>query len=70
MGCFRACAVLSRVWKKVRGVDAAAVAVGSPADLDFTIENLPTGAVIEITITAVNNGGESPVSEVITITTH
>jgi hypothetical protein len=40
------------------------------ADLDFTIENLPTGAAIDIVVTAVNYGGESPVSEVITITTH
>jgi hypothetical protein len=59
-----------RVWIKVHGSNGDYVAVGSPADLDFTIENLPAGSTIDIVVSAVNNGGESPVSEVITITTH
>jgi len=59
-----------RVWMKIHGAEGDYVAVGSPADLDFTIENLPTNATIDIVVTAVNNGGESPVSEVITIITH
>jgi len=59
-----------RVWMKVHGAEGDYVAVGSPADLDFTIENLPAGSTIDIVVTAVNNGGESPVSDVITITTH
>lgn len=59
-----------RIWFKVHGSEADYVAVGSPADLDFTIENLPAGSTLDIVVTAVNNGGESPVSEVITITTH
>ncbi|MDB6024429.1 MAG: hypothetical protein JWM68_652, partial [Verrucomicrobiales bacterium] len=29
-----------RVWRRIIGVDAEPVAVGSPADLDFTLENL------------------------------
>ena len=58
-----------RVWTKLHGTPDDYVAVGSPADLDFTIENLPANAMIDIVVTAVNNGGESPVSEVITITT-
>ena len=33
-----------RVWKKVIGTDDDFVAVGSPADLDFTLENLPANA--------------------------
>ncbi len=59
-----------RVWMKIHGAEGDYAAVGSPADLDFTIENLPANAMIDIVVTAVNNGGESPVSEVITITTH
>jgi len=59
-----------RVFKRVHGVDTEYVAVGSPADLDFTIENLPTNAQIDIVVTAVNNGGEGTVSEFVTITTH
>jgi len=59
-----------RVWMKIHGTEGDYVAVGSPADLDFTIENLPTNAAIDIVVTAVNNGGESPVSDVITIITH
>ena len=58
-----------RVFKKVHNVDNDYVAAGSPADLDFTLENLPAATVIEIVITAVNNGGESAVSEKVTITT-
>ncbi len=59
-----------RVFKKVIGADEEAVAVGSPADLDFTIEGLPTNATVEIQISAVNNGGESQRSEAVTIVTH
>ncbi|MDB6026184.1 MAG: hypothetical protein JWM68_2407 [Verrucomicrobiales bacterium] len=59
-----------RVWRKVVGVDVEPVAVGSPADLDFTLENLPTASTVEIYISAVNNGGESQLSEKITIVTH
>ncbi|MDB6027781.1 MAG: hypothetical protein JWM68_4004 [Verrucomicrobiales bacterium] len=59
-----------RVWKRVIGLDAEPVAVGSPADLDFTLENLPAASTIEIYVSAVNNGGESQLSEKITITTH
>ncbi|MDB6024436.1 MAG: hypothetical protein JWM68_659, partial [Verrucomicrobiales bacterium] len=46
------------------------VAVGSPADLDFTLENLPAASTVEIYISAVNNGGESQLSEKVTIVTH
>jgi hypothetical protein len=59
-----------RVWFKLHGTEAGYVAVGSPADLDFTIENLPAASAIDIIVTAMNTGGESPVSEVITINTH
>jgi hypothetical protein len=59
-----------RVWKKVVGVDEDFEAAGTPADLDFALEGLPLNAQIQIAVTAVNNGGESAQSEIITITTH
>ncbi len=58
-----------RIWLKVIGVDAEAVPVGSPADLDYTIENLPAGSQVEVSLSAVNNGGESARSEVVVVTT-
>ncbi len=59
-----------RVFKKVIGVDEDYVAVGSPADLDFTLENLPLNATVEIQVSAVNNGGESLRSPAVTVVTH
>jgi hypothetical protein len=59
-----------RVFKKVIGVDAEFVAVGSPADLDMTLEGLPSNATVEIYVVAVNNGGECQPSAKVTITTH
>ncbi|MDB6024192.1 MAG: hypothetical protein JWM68_415 [Verrucomicrobiales bacterium] len=59
-----------RVWIRVLGVDAEYRAVGSPADIDFTIENLPTNATIDIVVSAVNNGGEGARSEAVRIVTH
>ena len=58
-----------RVWMKVHNTEGDYTAVGSPADLDFTIENLPANTALDIIVTAVNNGGESSVSDVITINT-
>jgi hypothetical protein len=58
-----------RVWKKVLNVDADFVAVGTPIDVDFTLEELPRNAQIQVAVSAVNNGGESELSEVITIMT-
>ncbi len=58
-----------RVWIKVLGLHQDPIPVGSPADLDFTIESLPAGSQIEIGVTAINNGGESAMSEVVKVTT-
>ena len=58
------------VFKKTHGLDDDYVLVGSPADLDFTLENLSAGTEVEIVVTAVNNGGESPISPKVIITTH
>ncbi|MDB6025154.1 MAG: hypothetical protein JWM68_1377 [Verrucomicrobiales bacterium] len=58
------------VFKRVVGVDADFVLVGSPADLDFNLENLPANAHVEIVVTAVNSGGEGQRSETVTLVTH
>ena len=58
-----------RVWKRVIGVDAEPVAIGSPADLDFMFEDPPPNATLEIFISAINNGGESGLSKAITVGT-
>ena len=59
-----------RVFKKVHGPDEDYVIVGSPADLDFTLEDLPVGATIDVIVIAVNEGGEGAQSEKVTIVTH
>lgn len=59
-----------RVWMKVHGTDGEYLAMGSPVDLDFTLENLPAGTTVDIVVSAVNNGGESQLSQVVTVTTH
>ena len=58
-----------RVWKKVVGVDNELIAVGSPADLDFAIEGLPSNSTIQIAISAVNDTGESAKSQITTLVT-
>ena len=58
-----------RIWMKVNGVDLAMQPVGSPADLNFALENLPPNAQIEVAVSAVNNGGESAFSQVVTFVT-
>ncbi|MDB6028455.1 MAG: family lipolytic protein [Verrucomicrobiales bacterium] len=58
------------VFKRVVGIDPDYVLVGSPADVDFTLEGLPAGATIQIVVSAVNSSGEGARSEQVTITTH
>ncbi len=57
------------VWRKIVGIDQEPVLVGSPTDLDFTMEELPTNSTIEVAVSAVNNGGESPLSETVIVKT-
>ena len=59
-----------RLWMKINGVDEELQSVGSSAGVDFTIEGLPANATIEIAVSAVNNGGESGKSAVVTVSTH
>ncbi|MDB6027902.1 MAG: hypothetical protein JWM68_4125 [Verrucomicrobiales bacterium] len=58
-----------RVYKRVIGVDAEPVAIGSPSDTDFTQEDLPRKATVEFFVSAVNSGGESALSAPVTVVT-
>ena len=58
-----------RLWKKVIGVDDEMVEVETREDLDFVFENLPAGKTIQLAVSAVNNGGESELSQVVAVTT-
>jgi hypothetical protein len=58
-----------RVWKKVIGVDEDFVAVGTVSDLDHIIAGLPSGATVQIAVSATNTGGESARSAVVTVVT-
>ena len=57
------------LWKRVMGVDDAMVLVETREDLDFVFENLPAGKTIRLAVSAVNNGGESALSEAVTVVT-
>ena len=56
-----------RVWKQIVGTDANPVAVSSPTDTEATLAGLPSGATVKITVTSVNDAGESTPSTVVTI---
>ena len=58
-----------RVWRKINGVDTEMLAVGCPTDVAFLLEGLPANSTIQIAVSAVNNGGESQMSELVVITT-
>ncbi|MBA4147939.1 MAG: fibronectin type III domain-containing protein [Verrucomicrobia bacterium] len=58
-----------RVWARVVGSQEELVIMGSPGDIDFTIEGLPSNATVEIAISAINNGGESARSTVLVVLT-
>jgi hypothetical protein len=58
------------VYKKVVGVDSEFVRVGSPVDVDFNLEGLPNGSIVEIVVTAVNEAGDGAESNKVTVTTH
>ena len=57
------------IWKKVVGVDPELVLVETRSELDFVLEGLPRHATVELAISAVNSGGESAKSQVVTIVT-
>jgi hypothetical protein len=57
-----------RVWKQLDGVDAAPVAVATVTDSNATLTGLPSGKPLKISVTAANEAGESPASDVVTVT--
>ncbi len=48
-----------RVWKKVTGVDNSFIALATVTDSDATLTGLPSGATVQIQVTAANDAGES-----------
>lgn len=58
-----------RVWYRVVGGDEKFQWAGSPADLDFTIEGLPSNGIIEVAVSSVNRGGESAKTEPVKVRT-
>ncbi len=58
-----------RVFLKVIGVDAEPIPVGSPADLRFMIESVPPASMVEVSLSAVNDGGESLRSDAVAVRT-
>ena len=56
-----------RVYQRVLGVDNDPVAIGSPSDPDFTIDNLPRPSSVEFSVSAVNDSGESTRSVPVTV---
>jgi hypothetical protein len=58
-----------RVWKRVIGADEELMAIGRAVDLDFMMEEVPLGITMELAVTAINESGESLLSEPITVKT-
>ncbi len=56
-----------RVWKKVTGVDAGFSSVATVTDSDATLTGLPSGATVQIQVTAVNDAGESVPSDPVSV---
>ena len=56
-----------RVWKQIVGTDANPIAVASPTDTEATLSGLPSGATVKITVTSVNDAGESTPSTEISV---
>ena len=56
-----------RLYKKTVGVDADFVLVETRDDLDFVLEGLTANSTTQVAVSAVNDGGESAKSEVVTI---
>lgn len=56
-----------RIWLLITGQDEVASVIGTAADLSFMLENLPSGTQGKVSVSAVNNGGESARSEAIDV---
>jgi len=58
------------VFQRIHGVDTELVSVATVDDPDCTLESLPASTTIDFAISALNNGGEGQMSEIVTVTTH
>ncbi len=54
-------------YKQVMGVDVEPVKLLNTQGTQHTVENLPAGATVQITVTGVNDAGEGPVSEPVSV---
>ena len=54
-------------YKQVVGTDAAPVKILNTPGTQHTLENLPAGATVQITVTGVNDAGEGLASEVVSV---
>lgn len=54
-------------YKKIVGTDAEPVKVTNTEGTQYTIENLPVGATVEVTVTGVNDAGEGNPSDPISV---
>jgi hypothetical protein len=57
------------IWTRVIGVDTEPVLAATRDDLDVTLEGLPSSAQIEVSVSAVNNGGESAKTPIVVVST-
>lgn len=58
-----------RLWKRVIGVDPELVSVGTTVELDFLLEQVPANSLVEVALSAGNDGGESATSSVLPVQT-
>jgi hypothetical protein len=58
-----------RVWVKINGVDTEFLLKDTAEDLKSMIEGLPANTKVEIAVSAINNGGESARTTVVSVTT-
>jgi hypothetical protein len=54
-------------YKQVMGVDAQPVKVDNVSETQFTIQALPSGANVQITVAGVNDAGEGPASTPVSV---
>jgi hypothetical protein len=54
-------------YRKIVGTDAEPVQVTNTEGKQWTIEGLPVGATVEVTVSGVNDAGEGPASEPISV---
>ena len=55
-----------RVFRKILGIDLEPVNVADPADLEYTLKDLPAGATIEVFVVPMNEAGAGPASATVT----